>query len=323
MALRGYRMSDVDWALERMAERARRGAGASSPNEPRLRSGSPRTTWPSGGPGPAQAAIRPTPASGMAPSSPVRSRGSASDDDRAGGSVDAAADPAGPGLRGAWSTCRRRSTGSSRPGCTRSRAASSIPQVGSRLAAFTGVVGIGFLDTMMVTEYDPPQRWVIAKDGRPVAGRRHHAGRPVARRRLPGHLGERTGPAVRRRSAGWAGRWPDRCAPSLCGASLRRMARQLTHGALPLDPAAAGTVGSARAGAADRGTRRPPDTRRRRPVTTRPPPPAVGRRQGRRCWWGASAPEYVEYHDERVGPCRCTATTRCTSGCAWRRSSPA
>ena len=27
--------------------------------------------------------------------------------------------------------------------------------VGSRLAAFTGIAGIGFLDTMVVTEYDP------------------------------------------------------------------------------------------------------------------------------------------------------------------------
>ncbi len=41
----------------------------------------------------------------------------------------------------------------------------SPPQVGSRLAAFTGFFGVGFLDTMTVTEYDPPRRWVTDKDG--------------------------------------------------------------------------------------------------------------------------------------------------------------
>ena len=41
----------------------------------------------------------------------------------------------------------------------------SVPHVGSRLAAFSGVGSIGFLDTMVVTEYDPPYRWVTDKDG--------------------------------------------------------------------------------------------------------------------------------------------------------------
>jgi hypothetical protein len=36
----------------------------------------------------------------------------------------------------------------------------SIPQVGSRMAAFTGLGSIGFLDTMVVTEYEPPWRWI-------------------------------------------------------------------------------------------------------------------------------------------------------------------
>jgi uncharacterized protein YndB with AHSA1/START domain len=46
----------------------------------------------------------------------------------------------------------------------------SIPQVGSRMAAFTGVAGIGFLDTMVVTEYDPPWRWVTQHEGQFVQG---------------------------------------------------------------------------------------------------------------------------------------------------------
>jgi hypothetical protein len=46
----------------------------------------------------------------------------------------------------------------------------SIPQVGSRLAAFTGLAGIGFLDTMVVTVYDPPWRWVMQHEGAFVQG---------------------------------------------------------------------------------------------------------------------------------------------------------
>ncbi|MEP6562738.1 MAG: SRPBCC family protein [Nakamurella sp.] len=45
-----------------------------------------------------------------------------------------------------------------------------IPQVGSRMAAFTGLAGVGFLDTMVVTEYDPPWRWVTAHEGKFVQG---------------------------------------------------------------------------------------------------------------------------------------------------------
>jgi uncharacterized protein YndB with AHSA1/START domain len=40
-----------------------------------------------------------------------------------------------------------------------------VPAVGSRVAAFTGVGGFGFLDTMTVTAYEPPHRWVVGKDG--------------------------------------------------------------------------------------------------------------------------------------------------------------
>ena len=46
----------------------------------------------------------------------------------------------------------------------------SIPQVGSRMAAFTGIGGIGFLDTMVVTEYDPPWRWIVQHEGEFVQG---------------------------------------------------------------------------------------------------------------------------------------------------------
>jgi hypothetical protein len=45
-----------------------------------------------------------------------------------------------------------------------------VPRVGSRVAAFTGIGGLGFLDTMTVTAYEPPERWVVAKDGRLLRG---------------------------------------------------------------------------------------------------------------------------------------------------------
>lgn len=45
------------------------------------------------------------------------------------------------------------------------QAPAAVPQIGSRVAAFTGVGGFGFLDTMRVTAYEPPDRWVVDKDG--------------------------------------------------------------------------------------------------------------------------------------------------------------
>lgn len=42
--------------------------------------------------------------------------------------------------------------------------------VGTELAAFTGVWKLGFLDTMTVTEWDPPRRCVVLHTGRVVRG---------------------------------------------------------------------------------------------------------------------------------------------------------
>ncbi len=42
--------------------------------------------------------------------------------------------------------------------------------VGARLEAFTGVGRAGFLDTMVVTEWDPPRRAVVLHTGRVVRG---------------------------------------------------------------------------------------------------------------------------------------------------------
>lgn len=45
-----------------------------------------------------------------------------------------------------------------------------LPGVGARLAAFTGLGDVGFLDIMTVTEYEPPHRWVVRHDGAFVKG---------------------------------------------------------------------------------------------------------------------------------------------------------
>ncbi|AZI58133.1 SRPBCC family protein [Nakamurella antarctica] len=44
------------------------------------------------------------------------------------------------------------------------------PEVGTKMVAFTGVLGVGFLDLMTVTELDPPRRWVVEHNGKIVRG---------------------------------------------------------------------------------------------------------------------------------------------------------
>jgi hypothetical protein len=108
----------------------------------------------------------------------------------------------------------------------------SIPQVGSRLAAFTGIAGLGFLDTMVVTEYDPPRRWVMQHEGAFVQGVGIFEIVPTAggcrftwaeELDLPfGFLGRLGWPLVKPIAH-----------LGLLG-SLRRMANQLQRGSLPL-----------------------------------------------------------------------------------------
>jgi hypothetical protein len=45
-----------------------------------------------------------------------------------------------------------------------------VPEVGSRMAAFTAVLGVGVLDEMEVTAFDPPHRWEVKHLGRVIAG---------------------------------------------------------------------------------------------------------------------------------------------------------
>ena len=60
MAWRGYRMSDVDWALERMANELDAVRAQLAERTP-VAVGVARTIWPSGGPGPARPRYRPAP----------------------------------------------------------------------------------------------------------------------------------------------------------------------------------------------------------------------------------------------------------------------
>ncbi len=46
----------------------------------------------------------------------------------------------------------------------------AVPHVGSRIAALTGVFGFGVLDTMTVTVYEPPHRWITRHTGNAFTG---------------------------------------------------------------------------------------------------------------------------------------------------------
>jgi hypothetical protein len=109
-----------------------------------------------------------------------------------------------------------------------------VPHVGSRWVAFTGIASLGFLDTMVATEYDPPWRWVTEHEGDFVKGigifqiEATTTGSRVTWAEeldLPfGFIGGLGWPLVR----------PIARLGLL--ASLRRMARLLNRGLLPLAP---------------------------------------------------------------------------------------
>ena len=185
----------------------------------------------------------------------------------------------------------------------------SIPQVGSRLAAFTGLAGIGFLDTMVVTEYDPPWRWVMQHDGAFVMGVGIFEITPTAtgcrftwaeELDLPfGVLGRLGWPLVKP------------IAHLALLACLRRMARQLERGTLPLAMAPDALPRDALAATGRAGTGGDVVMTPGEPTVAAPaldpaaaaPTTATSRGPDDRvrCWWGSSAPEYIEYHDLEWG----------------------
>ena len=159
-----------------------------------------------------------------------------------------------------------------------------VPEVGARLAALTGLGGIGFLDTMVVTAFEAGRKWEVLHTGRVVRGTGVFSVEPV-------------GTAGTRCRVSWAevvelplgilGRvgWPLVRPVVRAGlqASLRRLAAGLLAGTLPV-AAAAPTRDARRRGARHRGARH------RGAMTDRI-----------RCGWADSAPEYADYHDDEWG----------------------
>lgn len=109
---------------------------------------------------------------------------------------------------------------------------SAVPHVGSRLVAFSGVGSIGFLDTMTVSEYDPPHRWVTDKDGDLLRGTGIMQVEPLATGCRVTWANELELPFGVLGQVGWLVARP--MARILLQASLRRLARKLLSGELPL-----------------------------------------------------------------------------------------
>ena len=111
-------------------------------------------------------------------------------------------------------------------------AEASVPLVGSRLVAFTGVLGVGFLDTMVVSEYDPPHRWVTAKDGDLLRGVGIMQVEPLPNGSRVTWANELELPFGIAGQLGWLIARP--IAQFVLGVSLRRLAKKLLNGELPV-----------------------------------------------------------------------------------------
>jgi hypothetical protein len=100
--------------------------------------------------------------------------------------------------------------------------------VGAQVTARTGVGPVGFTDTMVITEWDPPRRCAVTHTGRVVRG--SGVFEVVARDGVSefrwSELLEVPGPAALRPALAWLARWtvvpPARLA---LGYALRRLAR--------------------------------------------------------------------------------------------------
>jgi uncharacterized protein YndB with AHSA1/START domain len=115
--------------------------------------------------------------------------------------------------------------------------AASPPQVGARIAAFTGFWSIGFLDTMTVTEYDPPRRWAMDKDGALLHGVGIMQVEPLAQGCRVSWANELELPFGILGRLGWPVARP--LAKLALTAALRRMGKLIDKGVLPLAPSPA------------------------------------------------------------------------------------
>lgn len=113
-----------------------------------------------------------------------------------------------------------------------------VPEVGSKIAALTGFAGLGVLDTMTVTVYDAPRRWETEHTGNAFKGTGIFSVDPVPAGStvtwaevidLPLGILGRLGWPLARPVVRWA-----------LAASLRRLAKGVLDGTLPVTRGAAG-----------------------------------------------------------------------------------
>ena len=108
----------------------------------------------------------------------------------------------------------------------------AVPEVGSRIAALTGLGGMGVLDTMTVTVFEPPHRWETEHTGNAFKGKGIFRVEPgptgslvtwVEEVELPFGIFGRVGWLAARPVVRWG-----------LTASLRRLAAGVTDGSLPV-----------------------------------------------------------------------------------------
>lgn len=112
-----------------------------------------------------------------------------------------------------------------------------VPQVGSRMAALTGIGGVGVLDTMVVTVFDPPYRWETTHTGNAFKGvgiflvepRGEHSARITWKEEIELPLGilGRLGWPVAKPLVRWG-----------LAKSLNSLAKGILDGSLPVNPPA-------------------------------------------------------------------------------------
>ena len=108
------------------------------------------------------------------------------------------------------------------------------PLAGSRMAALTGIGGIGVLDTMVVTVFDPPHRWETTHTGNAFKGRGIFRVEPLPRGaritweeeiELPFGIVGRLGWPLAKPLVKWG-----------LAKSLNSLARGIADGTLPVNP---------------------------------------------------------------------------------------
>ena len=294
MALRGYRMSDVDWALDKMADEIDRlrdevarcrdesGGDTPAPMTAHQMTAHQVTGCSPAFPPDRMADLFTSPRARPPSQAPVRG----TNHDRAGRSLRRPGDRSGDRVRRRRRPAVAGEVDHRDQAVRRSRARPRFRRSAPGWRPSPGCRSIGFLDTMVVTEYDPPWRWVTQQDGDFVHGVGIMQVEPLAdgcrvtwanELDLPfGILGRLGWPLVRpRRPARLY--WPP----------CKRMAKQLV-----------------------KGNCRWPWHRRRQsrrmtasPAGTslRPPSVTVGQDGLARCWWGAARRSTSTYHDQEWG----------------------